>query len=174
MNQRWFFWMLILLIAVPACKKKDIDIAPIVIPNDEAILEGKWKIISARTTGNATYLGATAPVTGYNTIPPEGYYELKRGNPNTYEYNIKTHLKVEVAGIKREMDYNDRDYGTWKTNDSRTYVTFYANQGTTHDIYYTRRDSSAVEFLELSMPMDTTLENVDFKGKVIVNLIREE
>ncbi|MCB0484103.1 MAG: hypothetical protein KDC37_06030 [Flavobacteriales bacterium] len=131
------------------------------------------KIINATNTGNATYLGITAPVTGYNTTPPEGFYDLKRGTPNTYEYKLKTHLKVEVAGVKREMDYDDNDRGTWVTNSSRTYVTFHANQGTSHDIYYTRRDSSNIDLLQLSMPMDTTLEGVDFKGKVVVNLVRE-
>lgn len=171
-------FLLLLLVGVltlASCKKKDTEIHAISIPQPEDKLAGRWEIIKTEAEGNAYITKVRLPVTGYNLNEPDGYYELKKGDPNTespntYNYDLKVKLRLRINdAITKDFDYNDRDAGTWKIASDQK-VVFYANQGNVQDIIFTRYDSSAVELLQLSVPIDTTLENIKYEGKIVLDM----
>ena len=73
----------------------------------------------------------------------------------------------------RDYDYDDRDAGTWIIKSDQQ-ITFYANQGNVQDIFFTLYDSANLEILQLSLPIDTTLEGFKYSGKIVVDMIKTD
>lgn len=158
-----------------SCKKNEVTIDPISLTNPSKILEGKWNIIQTKAEGNVKIQSNNVAVEGSNLTPPVGYYELKLGEKeNTYSYDIKTLLQLRFGSngnALQEYDYDDRDAGTWVLK-SDEQVTFYANQGNVQDIFFTQYDSADLEILQLSLPIDTTLQGFKYEGKIVVDMIK--
>jgi len=51
-------------------------------------------------------------------------------------------------------------------------VTFYTNQANIQDICFTKYDSANLEILQLSLPIDTTLQGFKYFGKIVVDMIQ--
>lgn len=160
-----------------SCKKNEVTIDPISIPNPARVVEGKWRVIQTKAEGNAKIANATVPVEGSNISPPVGFYNMVVGEEeNTYNYDLKTLLQLRFGqngNTLRDYDYNDKDAGTWILKSDQQLV-FYANQGNVQDIFFTKYDSADLEILQLSLPIDTTLEGIGYSGKIVVDLIKDD
>jgi hypothetical protein len=51
-------------------------------------------------------------------------------------------------------------------------VTFYSNQENVQDTCFTKYYSANLEILQLSLPIDTTLEGFKYSGKVVVDMVK--
>jgi len=109
--------------------------------------------------------------------PPKGYYILSVGeNENSYSYDIETLLQLRFGkngNTTQDYDYDDNDAGTWELK-SDEQLTFYANQGNVQEIFFTEYDSANLQILQLSLPIDTTLNGFKYTGKIVVDMIKSK
>jgi hypothetical protein len=162
----------IALFAIVACKKNDIALdPPINIEEAESHMAGSWKVTDINAIGNAKYGIITAPVNGYNTGVAEGQYNMDtNGAINHYNYYQKATLQFEIANLfSATNDFNEIDSGQWVifTND-RMY--FHTRLGHTLELIYTRFNNTGIPTLQLQTPLDTTFDEVHFKGKIVIDL----
>ncbi|MAZ38152.1 hypothetical protein OAA90_03885 [Salibacteraceae bacterium] len=160
-----------------SCKENDITIDPIPIPSPEKVLEGTWNIIQTKAIGNVKVGNSSFPAEGSNLTPPKGYYILSVGeNENSYSYDIETLLQLRFGkngNTTQDYDYDDNDAGTWELK-SDEQLTFYANQGNVQEIFFTEYDSANLQILQLSLPIDTTLNGFKYTGKIVVDMIKSK
>ncbi len=160
-----------------SCKKEDPDFEPVKVPSAEEVMVGRWNLVFIQAEGNAKVAGNDVPVTGSNADSPEGYYDVRTGEKeNTYSYDIKTKLILLIGGkggATREYNYSDKDAGTWVLKSEES-LTFYANQGNVEDVFFTMYDSAEVQHMQITVPIDTVLSGIDYNGKFILDMIKEE
>ncbi len=179
MQIKLLVFLLTLFLGLVSCKKDDPTFTAIKVPKAESVLEGRWTLLFAQADGNARIGNGTFPVTGSNINNPDGYYDVRVGEgdeENTYSYDLKVLLNLvigEKSTITREYNYNDKDAGTWILN-SEEQLTFYANQGNVEKVFFTRYDSAEVQHMQISIPIDTVLENIDYTGNIILDMIKNQ
>jgi hypothetical protein len=167
-----FLVILSLPLIFDSCKKGDSSFEPVKIERAEDKISGKWKVISTNGAGTIRVLGKEIPAIGTSKDEPEGFYELNT-SPYEYNYNLKTTLVMEAAGLSQDYEYDDKDAGTWNVSEDEESVVFVGNQGITQTLFFTLFDSNAISYLELAIPIDTTLNGLDYQGTIFLKMIKE-
>lgn len=151
--------------AFESCKKNDDSFTPIKVEGVREKLVGRWEAVHVDAVGQ---VNSSINATGKSRGAPEGYYLLN--DDSTYEYDLKAELEMKAGPLEIPYDYNDKDAGKWHVSDDEKSVIFVGNQGITQQLYFTQYDSLKTLYMEVAIPIDTSLNNWKYKGTIFMEM----